>query len=483
LPASVATTPPSADARPRLGRLLRARPLDGRRLIVAGLLAAVVAGAGLLRFEAAGDRPGYVSADQRSYVRLAADLRHGRGYGDPSMKQPFHWAPGAPALFALADAVSGHSGGGIDEHAARNAQALASTLTVLAAFALAALLAGPWAGLAAAVVVAFYPPFTTTTGYLVSEPLGALAIVSALVGLVWAWRGQAPWRYVIAGLAFGLACLVRADVALVALLLPLVVGALCWRRTRRWRPGVARACAMLAGVALAVAPWTVYASKTADHFVPITDGGASTLFVATYLPGHGTIYGLKRALEPEAARRYPTIAAKARAGRLFGVPERYFLNVVAARHPHRGYEAAMRAEVRHNLRVYALGRPAAFAGMLVSKLWRMWGSYYHGSHHIRRVSVLWVHRGIALLAALGLIGGLARVRRTTLGLVLLTVLLTTCLDVFFVAEPRHAFRLMPALIAGGAAGWALLLSAGRAPPRASTAPLGPPPRPGARSAG
>ena len=76
--------------------------------------------------------------------------------------------------------------GVVDRRAARRAQAVVGTLTVLAAFALAALLGGLWAGLAAAAAVAFYPPAIEASSLLVSEPLGALAITAALAAVVWA---------------------------------------------------------------------------------------------------------------------------------------------------------------------------------------------------------------------------------------------------------------------------------------------------------
>ena len=58
--------------------------------------------------------------------------------------------------------------------AARRAQAVVGAHGG-AAFALAALIAGAWAGVAAAVAVAFYPPMIAATTQLTSELLGALA--------------------------------------------------------------------------------------------------------------------------------------------------------------------------------------------------------------------------------------------------------------------------------------------------------------------
>jgi hypothetical protein len=95
-------------------------------------------------------------------------------------------------------------------------------------------------------------------------------------------------------------------------------------------------------------------------------------------------------------------------------------------------------------------------------------------------STLWVHRAIVAIALAGLLLGLFFRRNRALGLLLFTIAVTTALDVFFVAEPRHAFRLMPALIAAGAAGWALAISAWLS---RSPAPAQPPSPPEARSAG
>ena len=67
------------------------------------------------------------------------------------------------------------------------------------------------------------------------------------------------------------------------------------------------------------------------------------------------------------------------------------------------------------------------------------------------------------LALLGLLGGLWRRRTAPLVLVALGLLVIAAVNVAFVAEARHAFRLMPALIAAGAAGWALLAARPRAP--------------------
>jgi len=428
-------------------------PPGGRTVVVAALVAALIVAAGVLRLEAAGDRAGHPSADERAYVGLAADLRSTGSYGGPTTAHPLHWAPGAPALFAFADALTGRSAspGRIDTHAARRAQAVVGALTVGAAFALAAMIAGVWAGLAAAVAVAFLPPMITATEHLTSEPLGAFAFTAALAAVAWAWnRGRAS-GFAVAGAALGVACLVRADVLLAALVLGPVIGVLYARRAGR-RAGLAAGGATLAGVLVLVAPWSAWASISERTFVPITDGGASTLFVGTYLPGNGTMFGLKHALARETVRVHPEIRGRP----LFRVREQDFLDAVAARHPGLHRDAAISAEVHRNVRVYVLGHPVAFARMTAAKVWRMWAFPFRGTFHRARSSTIWLHRVLVAIALAGLIGALVRRRAPLLGIALLAIGITTAVDVAFVAEARHAFRLLPALLAAGAAGWALL---------------------------
>jgi hypothetical protein len=58
-----------------------------------------------------------------------------------------------------------------------------------------------------------------------------------------------------------------------------------------------------------------------------------------------------------------------------------------------------------------------------------------------------------LLALLGFLAGAVVTRDRRFLLLALLVGVTTLVDVVFVSEPRHATRLIPVLLAGGAAGW------------------------------
>ena len=90
---------------------------------------------------AADPRSAYQSADERSYGKLAVDIVDKHDYGSPStkMKEPLHWPPGAPVLFAVGYKLFG-SGGRQATYDIRSAyweQALLTTGTTALAIALA----------------------------------------------------------------------------------------------------------------------------------------------------------------------------------------------------------------------------------------------------------------------------------------------------------------------------------------------------------
>ena len=281
-----------------------------------------------------------------------------------------------------------------------------------AAFALAALIAGAWAGVAAAVAVAFYPPMIAATTQLTSELLGALAVTAALAAVAWAWNRGRTAGFAAAGRR-GRAGVPGARRRAARRARPRAGGGPAARSARDLaHRGRRRARATLLGVLAIVGPWSAWASRREQSFVPITDGGTATLFVGTYLPGHGTIFGLKHAVANEAIRVHPSIRHKA----VFRLPEKVFLDAVAARHPQLTRDAAISAELHRNLRVYLLGRPVAFAQMLATKAWRMWAFPFQGTFRRAGATTIWLHRVLVALALAGLLAGLIRRRSAILGL-------------------------------------------------------------------
>ena len=184
----------------RSGRRRAAAPL-ARRTVVIALTAIVLLGGGL-RLAQASDPGRFISSDERSYARIALNLAAGDGYAIPGSADPWHWAPGTPALFAAAHLLAPSADGDGSPEQFRTAfwaQALAGTALILVVFLLAAGIAGPLAGLIAAGAIATYPPLIRATGDLVSEPLGGLTLALAALALLGAWRRPSAGRLALDG--------------------------------------------------------------------------------------------------------------------------------------------------------------------------------------------------------------------------------------------------------------------------------------------
>jgi hypothetical protein len=416
------------------------------------LLLVVTLAGGALRLAAASDPSEYQSRDEVAYAMIARAIvdkgTYGL-YGGDAQEDPVHWPPGAPAMFALAYLLDREpsTDGRWDVPGAYPWQAAVGTATIVAAFVLGMLVAGPIAGLLGAVAVAFYPPLVSASGDLLSEPLGALLLVSALAAVVATMR-RPSWRTGLpAGALLAGTVLTRADLLLVPAMALVAVAAVGWSRDRRVT-GAARAAApVLVALVCLCAPWTVFASGVAGHVVPLSSGGASNLWVGTYLPGDGSIFGSKRAMADEVRRHLPRLAGH----KPNQISQVHVIDTVAARRPGLDPEAALRAESLENLRRYALGQPVAFVEMMARKVWRLWGGYTHGTYRKTRTGLRAVHLLIVGLGFAGLAAGLL-VRSRELWLFAAVLLYLTALNAVLVSEARHNLTVMPLVAVAGAAG-------------------------------
>ncbi len=436
--------------------------------MVLALTAIVLLGGGL-RLAQASDPGRFISSDERSYARIALNLAAGNGYATPGSADPWHWAPGTPALFAAAHLLAPAADGDGSPQQLRTAfwaQALVGTLLILVVYLLAAGIAGPLAGLIAAGAIATYPPLIRATGDLVSEPLGGLTLALAALALLGAWRRPSAGRLALAGGLFGVALLVRADLLVLSPILGAAWALLAWRRAGTG-PALAQGAALAVIPLLVAAPWSVYASVQAGRLVPVASSGPSTLFVGTYLPGDGRLSGVRRELELYVRRNMSNLA-DVRTANLKG--EHVLRAYIRERHPEivpGPYRAipedrlrrALAFEARRNLKTYAVHEPLAFAAMEARKVTRMWGGYYRGSTRNPRSWLTAWHLLLVGLALGGAAAGLlfARSRRAELLLLLTPVLVSTLVSAVFVAQARHNLRVLPLLAAAGAAGAVLAI--------------------------
>jgi hypothetical protein len=429
------------------------RRARSRRVVGAVLVALVVAG-GALRLAASSDPGHRLFPDEQSYGRLATGLAERGDYGDPRLGDRTRWAPGAPVAFAAAERLlpAGRASQPHEVPAARTAQALIGTLMIPAAFGLAALIAGPGAGLAAAAAIALFPPLITVSRYQISEPPAALLVLLGMLALANACaRGaaRAGWA-AAAGALLGLAVLTRAD-----LLLPvLVAGPALWLVTRR-TAGVRPAAALTAGVLVVILPWVAFASVNRGRLVPVSGGGPGTLFIGTYLPGEGTVVGFKRGLAGEARAHAPDL----RDVDPLRMPAGRVLDAVAARRPAEPRDAALMAEALANVRRYALGDPPGYAGMTLRKVERLWSRPFQTP----QPALIAIHLALLVAGLAGLVLGV--LRREPVAVVLAAIVALSTLDnMVLVPEPRHNMPLFAALVAVGAAGIAARLRRGGSDP-------------------
>jgi 4-amino-4-deoxy-L-arabinose transferase-like glycosyltransferase len=428
--------------------LLDAR-LRSRPAVLLALAIVVLAGAGLRGWQAAHPRVARASVDERVYAALARTLAEDGHYGDRSAgpRHPFIAAPGAPFAFAAARKLTPPPADSpTDIPAAYWLLAVVGTLLIVATFALGRRLGGDGAGLAAAAVVAFYPPLVRTTGELLSEPFGALAIALAVLTLLAARASGRRALFAGGGALLGVAVLARGDLLVALLACPLVLLGLAAAKGR-WRAGAVEAAAVLGAGALVLAPWGVYASARSGELVPVVATDGPTLLVGTYLPGDGTAAGFKRSVGDG------TVSGEA------------VMEIVAARHPDLSYGDAIRAQARANVRRYALGRPAAFAAMMGRKALRMWRQ----PSLVRSPAALTAHRIVIGLALAGILCALLWGRRGDVALVAGVIAASTLLHAVLVAQPRYALPLIALLAAAGASGlvaaWERLRAGRRVPAR------------------
>lgn len=305
-----------------------------------------------------------VSTDEHGYI---GNANHLLGYDYPlSLK----WAPGTPAMFAVATRLESwkllHDEAGVATPA-QHAQLVVALLTLAAVAAIAWYLAGGVAALLAVALTATYKPLVLITATYLSEPLGALALIALLALLAYA-RRRSGAILALAGVVAGAACLCREDLLPAVAVLAVY---LAWSERPSWRRGLRRAALYLGCAVAAIAPWCVYASLRSGSLTPVTTSGPTALFIGTYLPGDGRQIPTVQAFAPAACHARPLACERTTSsttGPMFLlIQDRYRRS-----DPTISLSGAAREAALHNIRVYGLGRPLAFTGMLARKFARDW---------------------------------------------------------------------------------------------------------------
>ena len=212
--------------------------------------------------------------DAWEYLRRSRDLAQGASFWtDISWHAWLSWIR-PPGYYVFLAAILGGSYSGL--HQLAEVQAVLLAAAAAATYLTAYPLFGRGAALAAGLLLAVYPQTITSASWILSDPLSLFLTSAALAGLAWAATTQRWPVALAAGIAFGLACLVRSAplyyVPLAALLLLLA------RRPPRRR---APAAALLGATLVIVLPWCVRNSMLYGKPMGIDD-----LVIPNFLMAH-----------------------------------------------------------------------------------------------------------------------------------------------------------------------------------------------------
>ena len=155
---------------------------------------------------------------------------------------------------------------------------LVGTATIVATALVTRDLAGPRAGVIAAVLAALYPGFWVFDGEVMSEALVMLLAALVILSANRCFRQCTPLRVATLGLLCGLCALTHAELVL---LVPLVaLPTVLWQRGMAWRRR-ASLCALAVAVAIApMLPWVGRNLATFHHPVTLSDQLPITLAAA-----------------------------------------------------------------------------------------------------------------------------------------------------------------------------------------------------------
>jgi hypothetical protein len=293
------------------------------------------------------------------------------------------------------------------------------------------------AGLIGAAAVAIYPALLEYQGMLMSEPLAATLLSASVLAMFWAADRDDGWaRWLLPGALLGATAMVRPEYLGLAFLLALVVFA---RGARvNWRRALAQAAILLAGLVVAVAPWTIRNAVVLDRVVPISTGGGQVLFAGTYLPSDGD----PERVGAEVVARHPGLFDPSDVQKLR--LEQILARLAAARYPGLETDQALSRMGREQLWDDLSEQPREYAGFLATKVGRIWS---HGPRDVMREPV-WAALHWALVG-FGLLGlCLLAWRRRWEALVLATIFVSiTALSALLVASPRRVLVMAPLVAA------------------------------------
>ncbi len=414
-----------------------------------------------LRLDYAIRAPNHPVDDARAYARISRALYRGEGFtqgdgpGYHHLQPASNYSPGLPLLTAGVYEVWGSA----DEEAARIVFALLGSLAIPLAFLLGRRLAGPNAGLVAALPTAIYPALLEYGGMLMTEPLGTAVLAALILCFVRACELKRPQTWACTGLLLGALAMLRPEYAVLIPVLP-ALGVLLLRNEGPIKNALVGPAIALACVCVLVLPWTIRNIVVFDRLVPISTGGGQVLYEGSYIPAGPDPERIGAVL----LERHPWIRDELgpRPGPIY---RGQAVALLAAReHPGENTDVALRGMAVDAYLHSILHEPLRLAGFICGKAWLAWTGPARG---VMRLP-LWRALQLLLLlaAAIGLVVGL--VRRSFEAVVVAAVFATfTLVQMVFIASPRRTLLLTPELaaLAGLGLTWSIARVRGDSLPR------------------
>jgi hypothetical protein len=438
----------------------------GGRWAIAILAAITALGVGLRVYYALEKENG-VQDDSVRYYFIAQSLYRDHSFDAPEVARDEAYHPGSPLVHAAVWVLTG----GVNPKASRAAVALLSAVMILLTYLLARRLAwedgererGPprratAAGLIAAALIAIYPSSIDYFRSLMNEPLAELSLTAATLAFLWAAGPPgapsppgssplfSPWRWAVPGFLIGATVMFRPEALAFGVVLALLAMVHVARRAGG-RYGLYAAAALVAAMALAIAPWTLRNAITLHKASPVTEGGGNALFIGSYLPADGDHFKLFDRRE-QLMDEYG-VPQSQRATLPHGYILGDVLELVAHQaHPELAEDAALSQLGREQLRDDVEHHPGEYAGMLAEKLWNMWGQGAAAKPRQGGPGAFgdWYHRAVVALGLLGLILLIARRRWEAWALGLLLAV-STAIALVTLAPPRRNVDLLPVVAA------------------------------------
>lgn len=212
--------------------------------------------------------------DEQHYHELATGLVEGRGFASPSGPTSLR-PPAYPALVAGIWATTDTR----SLQAVRGVQAVLGLATAVLVFVVARRLFGEHAGVIAAAITAFYPPFVMMHSLLLTETLFAFLLAAFIVSALVLLDRPEALPAIATGALLALSALTRSVTwPFLVLLVPVILVAAKADMVRR----LLAAALVVASVAVVLAPWAIRNTRLQGVPVLIDTMGGMNLRMGNY---------------------------------------------------------------------------------------------------------------------------------------------------------------------------------------------------------